>query len=264
MEIARTLASKPLARDIVFAAFSGEEAGVLGSHHLVVSHPELVAPGAVMINLDMVGRMRGNTVTALGNDTAVEWKGLLDAACAEARIVCNSTGDGYGPSDQMSFYTAGIPVLHFFTGAHSDYHKPSDTPDKLTYSGAAQIAQAVETLARELERTPLTFKKVSSPGPLGDVRSLGASLGTVPDYGGPPNGIKGVLLQDVRKGGGAQLGGMRRGDILVKLGSHAIGSVEDFMYVLQASKPGETATAIVLRDGKETSLQVTFQEPRRR
>src|SRR5207302_7489100 len=110
----------------------------------------------------------------------------------------------------------------------------------------------------------LAFKKLASPAPRGDLRASGASLGTVPDYGGPPNGIKGVLLQDVRPGGGADKGGLKRGDILVKLGPHVIGSVEDLMFVLQSSKPGETVTAVVLREGKETPLPVTFQEGRRR
>jgi Tol biopolymer transport system component len=260
MEIARALKDKPLTRDVVFIAFSGEEAGVLGSSHFVAAHKDL---RGVMLNLDMVGRMRGNTLTVLGSQSAEEWTPLIEAACEGARVRCTTSGDGYGPSDQMPFYTAGLPVLHFFTGAHSDYHKPSDTPDKLTYSGAARVAQVVEALAVALQDKALTYKKVPAPAPRGDVRSFGASLGTVPDYGGPPNGIKGVLLQDVRPGGGADKGGLKRGDILIKLGTHAIGSVEDLMYVLQASKPGETVTAVALRDGKEVPLEVTFQEGRR-
>jgi Tol biopolymer transport system component len=266
LDIARALAAQraALRRDVWFAAFSGEEAGVLGSVHLVGAKKELTVPGAVMINLDMVGRMRGNTVSALGNETAEEWKPMLEAVCARARVRCAMSGDGYGPSDQMSFYTAGVPVLHFFTGAHSDYHKPSDVPSRLTYSGAAKIGEVVAGLTLALQDRALTYKKVAAPAPRGDARSFGASLGTVPDYGGPPPGVKGVLLQDVRPGGGAAAGGMRRGDVLVRLGQHAIGSVEDLMFVLQGAKPGQTVTAVVLREGKELPLEVTFQEGRRR
>ncbi|MBK7860814.1 MAG: M28 family peptidase [Archangiaceae bacterium] len=265
LEIARALTAKAegLKRDVVFIAFSGEEAGVLGSAYLDHTRA-LLAPGAAMLNLDMVGRMRGNTLSALGNDSAEEWGGMLEPACAAARVRCNNSGDGYGPSDQMPFYTAGLPVLHFFTGAHSDYHKPSDTSDKLTYSGAAKVGEVVTQVALALQEKKLTYKKAPAQAPRGDARSFGASLGTVPDYGGPPNGVKGVLLQDVRPGGGAELGGMRRGDVLVKLGTHPVGSVEDLMFVLQSAKPGETVRAVVLRDGKEVPLEVTFQEGRRR
>lgn len=266
LEIARQLVAvrDSLKRDVIFASFSGEESGVLGSSHAVTTRPEWVKPGAVMLNLDMVGRLRGNTLSVLGSETAEEWKGLVDEACVAARVNCTASGDGYGPSDHMPFYTAGIPVLHFFSGAHFDYHKPSDTADKVNAAGTAQVAQVVGALAQKSVEQKLTFKKAHDPLPRGDARSFNASLGTVPDYAGPPQGVKGVLLADVRPGGGAEKGGMRRGDVLMKLGKTPVGSVEDLMFVLQQSKPGETVTAVVLRDGKEMPLEVTFQEGKRR
>ncbi len=266
LEIARQLVAvrDTLKRDVVFASFSGEETGVLGSSHAVASHADWVKPGGVMMNLDMVGRLRGNTLNVLGSESAEEWKGLIMQACDEARVRCTASGDGYGPSDHMPFYTAGVPVLHFFTGAHSDYHKPSDTADKVNAVGAGQVAQIVATLAQKAQDGKLTFKKSHDPVPRGDVRSFNASLGTVPDYGGPPPGLKGVLLADVRPGGGAEKGGLKRGDVLVRLGKNVVGSVEDLMFVLQQSKPGETVTAVVLREGKELPLEVTFQEGKRR
>lgn len=266
LEIARKLmaARDSLKRDVIFASFSGEETGVLGSSHAVATHADWVKPGAVMMNLDMVGRLRGNTLNVLGSQSAEEWKGLVEEACAVSRVRCTASGDGYGPSDHMPFYTAGIPVLHFFTGAHSDYHKPSDTADKVNAAGAAQVAEVVAALAQKAQEAKLTFKKTHDPVPRGDVRSFNASLGTVPDYGGPPQGTKGVLLADVRPGGGAEKGGLKRGDVLVRLGKNVVGSVEDLMFVLQQSKPGETVTAVVLREGKELPLEVTFQEGKRR
>jgi hypothetical protein len=216
-----------------------------------------------MINLDMVGRLRENRVTILGASSATEWPALLEAACAEARIDCApaATG-GFGPSDQTPFYAAGVPVVHFFTGSHADYHKPSDTADRINAAGAGQIGMAVASLATSVaaRAAPLSLRRMPTPPPEGDVRSFNASLGTIPDYAGPPGGARGVLLAGVRPGGAAEQGGLRRGDLLVRLGRHDIGSVEDLMYALNASKPGETVTAVVVRDGHEVSLQVTFQE----
>jgi hypothetical protein len=273
LEAARILAARRevLARDVVIVAFSGEEEGTLGSTAFMRTPPAPLGMQDVvaMVNLDMVGRLRDNRVTVLGRGSADEWPALLDAACSKAGIDCGGTAggaDGYGPSDQMPFYVAGIPVVHFFTGNHPDYHRPSDTANKINAAGAGQIAIAVAALARDLSIRPgrLTLKQIPGPAPGGgDMRTFGASLGTIPDYAGPPPGTAGVLLAGVRAGGPAEAGGLRRGDILVRLGSHEIRSVEDLMYALGASKPGETATAHVLRDGKEVKLPVTFQSSAR-
>lgn len=274
LEAARLLVARrgELRRDVVLVAFSGEEEGALGSTHFTRSPPagfELQATVA-MLNLDMVGRLRDNRVTVLGRGSAEEWPQLLDAACQTARIDCSGQSggaDGYGPSDQMPFYAAGIPVAHFFTGNHSDYHRPSDSADKINAAGAGQIAVAVGELALAIAARPtgLTFVRFTGephrPG-VGDMRTFGASLGTIPDYAGPPDGAKGVLLAGVRAGGAAEIAGLRRGDVLIRLGRHEIGSVEDLMYALGASKPGETATAVVRRNGAEVKLPVTFQQGR--
>ena len=267
LEVARALAqSKDLRRDVVFAAFSGEETGVLGSTWMTRHPPKGLDPKSIvaMVNLDMVGRMRDNRVTVLGGDSAPEWKEILEAACQKARVECSLGGDGYGPSDSTPFYAAGVPVAFFFTGAHGDYHKPSDVAAKINAGGAAQIAQIVDDGVRALASRveALTYHATPAPAPRGDLRSFNASLGTVPDYAGPRDG-KGVLLAGVRVGGAAEAAGMKRGDILVKLGVHDIGSVEDLMYVLNASHPGETVTATVMRDGKPLRLEATFQESKR-
>ncbi|MGZ6124851.1 MAG: M20/M25/M40 family metallo-hydrolase, partial [Myxococcales bacterium] len=265
IEIARALAPRTaeLRRDVIVAAFAGEETGLLGSTHFARS---TAAQGLLgMLNLDMVGRMRGNRLGVLGSDSALEWAAIAGAACAEARVECTLGGDGYGPSDQTPFYGAGVPVLHFFTGAHSDYHKPGDLPGLINAGGAAQVAHIVERVAQDVagRQQRLTYRKVEAPPPQGDVRSFGASLGTIPDYAGPPNGQRGMLLADVRPGGAAALAGMRRGDILIRLGKHEIAGVEDLMFVLNSVKPGETTKAVVLREGKEVILEATFQEGRR-
>jgi hypothetical protein len=215
-----------------------------------------------MINMDMVGRVRENKLDVIGFDTADEWPAMFEPACASARLDCApAKGGGYGPSDHSPFYGAGVPVLHLFSGTQHDYHRPSDTPDKINAAGIAQVAKVVVGTVQSLalRDTKLTYKKVASPPPQGDSRSFGASLGTVPDYA-PPKGTVGVLLSGVRPGGAAEKGGMQRGDVLVKIGKHEIKSVEDLMYVLSESKPGEKTKATVMRDGKPLELEITFQQ----
>jgi membrane-associated protease RseP (regulator of RpoE activity) len=216
-----------------------------------------------MLNLDMVGRLRDNHLSILGSDSAPEWGELLTAACARARVQCTTGGDGYGPSDHSPFYAAGVPVAFFFTGAHADYHKPSDSASKINAGGAAKVAEIVAESVHAVGAVPkLTYKVVPAPAPRGDARSFNASLGTIPDYAGPRDG-KGVLLAGVRAGGAAEKAGLQRGDVLVQLGAHEIRSVEDLMFALNAAKPGETVKVVVLRDGKRLPLEATFQESHR-
>lgn len=272
LEVARTLRARKndLRRDVLLIAFSGEESGLLGSGHHVAERTQhgktKLRDAVAMLNMDMVGRMRDNRLQVLGAETSPEWGAMVQTACDAAGIDCALSGDGYGPSDQLSFYTAGVPVLHFFTGTHSDYHKPSDTADKVNAGGAAQTGAicAAVALAVSGAKSPPGYKAAAhSPGPQGDLRSFNASLGTLPDYAGPGPGKKGVLLAGVRPGSAAEKAGMRKGDVLIRLGKSEIGSVEDFMFVLNASRPGETVPAVVVRNGKPTQLQVTFQESQR-
>ncbi len=265
IEVARALAAAraDLRRDVVVAAFAGEETGLLGSTHFTRSGAAADLVG--MLNLDMVGRMRADRLSVLGSESAAEWGAIAGAACADSGVECALGGDGYGPSDQTPFYGAGVPVLHFFTGAHAEYHKPGDVAGLINAAGAAQVAHIVERVAVQVagREQRLTYRKVRAPAPQGDVRSFGAALGTIPDYAGPANGQKGMLLADVRPGGAADIAGMRRGDILIRLGQHEISGVEDLMFVLNSAKPGETVKAVVLRGGKEVTMEATFQEGRR-
>ena len=262
LETARDLtqAKEPLARDVTFIAFSGEEMGTLGSSHFVKTKGN--SDVFAMLNMDMVGRLRANKLEIMGGDTADEWKQIAEAACERARVGCTVGGGGYGPSDHMPFYAAGVPVLFFFTGQHKDYHKPSDEASRINAAGIAQVSRVVTDIARGVtaHEGKLTFKSAPAPLPHGDTRSFHASLGTVPDYAGPGAGKTGVLLSGVREGSAAEKGGLKRGDILVGLGTHDVRSVEDLMFVLNSSKPGEKVTARVMRDGKEVKLDVTFEE----
>jgi hypothetical protein len=265
---ARLLAAEPRQRDVWFVAFTGEEMGLYGSTELVRRPPaELTVGDAVaMINFDMVGRLRDNRLSVLGGDSASEWGELLSPLCAELGFECATSGDGYGPSDQTPFYAAGVPVLHFFTGAHDDYHKPSDLPATINAAGGARIAELAARLATTLSarEAALTYQRVAAPPPSGaDVRSYGAGLGTIPDYVGPPEGVTGVLLAGTRPGGPADLAGMRRGDLLVELAGTPIRDIHDLMFVLRGAKPGQTSSAVVVRDGERLTLTVTFDQARR-
>jgi Tol biopolymer transport system component len=264
LELARHLSqSSSTRRDIVFATFSGEEMGVLGSSHLIKNPPPGLEPANLhaMLNFDMVGRLTQNELTLLGAESADEWQSLLPPLCAQTQLNCHLGGAGVGGSDHSPFYEAKVPVLHFFTGTHADYHKPSDLASKINAAGVAQVTTLASlVLEREAQPGKLTYKHGVPADMRGDQRSFNASLGTIPDYAGPPNGQKGVLLSGVRPGSGAALGGIQRGDILVQLGPQRVDSVQDLMFSLNEAKPHETVTAVVLRDGKRVELKVTYQE----
>jgi len=268
LEVARQLSQgQATRRDIVFATFTGEEMGSLGSSYLLKNPPPGLETKNIhaMINFDMVGRLRENTLLVMGAASAEEWQKLVPPLCEQNHLECRmgSALNSRGGSDHDNFYAAGLPVLHFFTDTHSDYHKPSDVASKINAAGVAQIARLTEQLLeREEQRGPLTYRSLPAAKDDGksDRRSFNASLGTIPDYGGPPNNQKGVLLSGVRPGSGAAQGGMQRGDILVQLGDHTVESVEDLMFCLNNAKPNQTVKAAVLREGKRVELKVTYQE----
>ncbi len=259
---AQTLAEKrtELMRDIWFVAFSGEERGLLGSTAFTREPPQSLPLSdlVAMINMDMVGRLRENKLAVLGGDSGVGWAGVVEPACERAGLSCALSGDGYGPSDHSSFYAAGVPVLHLFTGTHSDYHRPSDDADKINALGGAQVAGLAADLARRLANRPekIAYQAAPAPAPAGDLRGAGASIGTIPDYAGDKR--PGVLLAGVRVGSPAEKAGIGRGDLLVELAGTEIRDIQDFMFVLRRATPGQRAPVVVIRDGRRITLEVEF------
>jgi Zn-dependent M28 family amino/carboxypeptidase len=165
-----------LRRDVYVVAFTAEESGLLGSRHFVEHLPGVEASDiAAMLNMDMVGRLRDNQVSVLGVQSALEWSDLMQPACDAARVRCNGGGDGYGPSDQTSFYSAGVPVLHFFTGGHLDYHKPSDDWNLINAAGGARVAMVVTAMTEAVANRDarLSYQRTAMPPPKGDVRARG-------------------------------------------------------------------------------------------
>jgi Tol biopolymer transport system component len=263
LEAARLLAARAdeLRRDVVFVAFTAEESGLLGSSELAKSPLPGTAPAGLvaMLNMDMVGRLRANRVSILGGESAEEWNDLVQPLCANLKISCQLGGDGYGPSDQTPFYAAGVPVLHLFTGAHEDYHKPSDDAELINAAGGARIANLVANLAADLTAIDgLTYKESEAPTPQGDVRGYGASLGTIPDYTGAPDNKTGMLLAGVRAGGPADVAGLQRGDRVVELLGHEIRDIYDLMYSLREAKPGQEGSVVVERGDERIAVTVTF------
>ena len=261
-ELVRSLADLPSHRGVVVALFSAEEVGLAGSAHFVEAPPVPLDRTVAMVNLDMVGRLRDDTLIALGSESAREWDALIEAAAtAVPELQISSHGDGYGPSDQTSFYASGVPVLHLFTGGHEQHHTPEDDAALLNTGGAARVATFTVRLVEELSRPgeKLTYVRSSSgPTMTGDSRGYGAYLGTIPDYRAMEAAEGGVLLSDVRPGGPADQAGIRGGDRIVSMAGTRIENLYDMTYALQDNKPGQTIEVVVVRDEGEAQLSATL------
>ena len=255
-------ADAPDRRAIVVALFSAEETGLGGSAFFVDHSPVPVANIRAMINLDMVGALRDAKLVALGSESAPEWKPLLESTAAELKLAVTASGDGYGPSDQTSFYAKQIPVLHFFTGSHERYHTPDDDADAINFAGAAQIAEMTARVAAAVARgqvNPTYARSTAAPSMQGDSRGYGAYLGTVPDFTAMEAAGGGVKLADVRAGGPADKAGIKGGDVLVEIAGTRIENLYDMTYALQDHKPGETVDVVVLRNGQRVTLRATLE-----
>ena len=248
-------------RTILVTLFAAEETGLGGSAFLVGHSPLPVSQMVAMVNLDMVGMMRDNRLIVFGTDSAPEWKDLVDHATEFAKVDVTSKGDGYGPSDQTSFYAARVPVLHLFTGAHERYHTPDDKADTLNYDGMEKVADFGTSVMMHLgavRATPRYARASSAPMQEGDSRGYGAYLGTVPDYGAMESATGGVKLADVRPGAPADKAGIRGGDLIVSMAGTKIENLYDMTYALQDHKPGETIDVVIVRAGERKTLRATL------
>ncbi|HYK01141.1 MAG TPA: M28 family peptidase [Thermoanaerobaculia bacterium] len=251
----------PDRRTIVLALFSAEEMGLGGSSYFVANPPVPLSNIVSMINLDMVGALRDEKVMAFGTESAAEWKPLVDRHAADLKLAVTSSGDGYGPSDQTSFYAKQIPVVHFFTGSHERYHTPDDDADAVNFEGAARVAELTARVAASLARaevTPHYARASAAPAMQGDSRGYGAYLGTIPDYSAMEATSGGVKLADVRAGGPADKAGIKGGDTLVEMAGTRIENLYDMTFALQDHKPGETVDVVVLRNGARVPLRATL------
>ncbi|HET7231204.1 MAG TPA: M28 family peptidase [Longimicrobium sp.] len=260
IDVARRLSSGPRpARAIVFAAFTGEEEGLLGSA-FQAAHPAVpLERTRAMLNLDMVGRLGAGPLIVYGVETAEEWKAMVDSAALAEGVAVRGGGDGFGASDQTSFYARGLPVLHFFTNVHADYHRPGDDWEKIDAAGLTQVAAVVERVARAVANRPsaLTFRRAAPrpDAPAAATPGYGAYLGTVPDFTPVPDGVK---LSGVRAGSPAEQAGIRAGDVLVKVGEMDVHDLQGMTDALRAHKPGDVVRIDVLRDGRRVTVTATL------
>jgi membrane-associated protease RseP (regulator of RpoE activity) len=247
------------ARTVVFIAFTGEESGLLGSEYFA-SH-STIAPDTIvaMLNMDMVGRLATGTLIVYGVDTAGEWLSLLEPAARRAGVEMATRGEGYGPSDHTSFYTKDIPVLHFFTNVHGEYHRPGDDWELIDAPGLESISTMVAEVALgTANRRPLlTLQRgAGAPAPAGgEGRGYGAYLGSVPDFTPVETGVR---ISGVSPGSPAELAGLQAGDVIVRIGEHAVPDLQGMTDALRAHEPGDEVAIRFLREDREATVRVVL------
>jgi hypothetical protein len=263
IELARALAGQDRRRAYLFIAFAGEELGLHGSVYWTAHPTRPVQKVLAMLNLDMIGRSRDEQVQVSGVGTSPVFADLTRAAAERLALKMKTSQGGYGSSDHTSFYAKDVPVLFFFSGLHSDYHRPSDDWDKINAQGAVKILALVYDVATHLnalERRP-QFTRVQEPMPAGhqsgqEQSGYGAYFGSVPDMS---DDVKGVRFTDVRPNSPAAKAGLKAQDILVKFAGKDISNLQDFTYMLRTHKPGQTVEVTVLRDGKHLTVPVQLE-----
>jgi Tol biopolymer transport system component len=244
-------------RGVIFAAWSGEEIGIIGSAAFCEHPPVPLEKIAAYVNADMIGRLRDNKLTLQGVGSSHAWRKVIEKRNVAAGFSLSLQDDPYLPTDVTSFYTRNVPVLNFFTGAHDDYHRPTDTADKINYEGLERIAKFAQQIVLDLVQTPdrPDLAKVErSSQEAGGRETLRACLGTIPDY---TTEIKGVKLSGVRGASPAEKAGLKGGDVIVEFAGQKIANIYDYTYALDAVKIGQPVDVVIERDGKQVSLTVT-------
>ena len=267
IELARWFSKQPKQRrGILFMTFAGEELGLLGSEWYV-NHPVLPLANAVtMINMDMIGRIHDGKVYVGGSGTGSTFaKVFAEVKPPPSLHLELSEKTGYGSSDHTSFTSKQVPVLFFFSGLHGDYHKPSDTADKIDSSDAATLLDYIADLMNRLagDAARPQFLRVAEPSPSstssGGGSGYGPQFGSIPDFNEPP---KGVRFADVRDGTPAAKAGLKAGDILTEFDGKEIGNLYDFTYALRAHKPGDLVLVKVIRGSQIIEAKVLLTERR--
>jgi hypothetical protein len=243
----------PKNNNYLFIAFSGEEEGLLGSNYFVKNPTIDTKKVTYMLNMDMVGRLNAEkTLAVYGIGTSPILKQTVNANAGDLNIVENESG--VGPSDHTSFYLADIPVLHFFTGQHEDYHKPSDDTEKVNFEGMKVVSNYIFSIIKDLDSQPkLPFRKTKNESEV--VPDFKVTLGVVPDY---LFSGKGMRIDGVSEEKPAQKAGLLKGDVVVKMGEHEVTDMMSYMKCLSMFEKGQTAVVTVDRDGALKEVEVTF------
>ncbi len=257
IELARYVKVSGLKKNnYLFIAFSGEEKGLLGSNYFV-KHPTIdLKSVSYMLNMDMVGRLKPDEKVLIinGSGTTARWKTLLDSVSVD-NIKLKETESGVGPSDHTSFYLQDIPVLHFFSGTHSDYHKPSDDEDKINYEGAVSITVIIKNILQKTDSPEKLIFSKTNDSDNEDAPKFKVTLGVVPDYAFEGEGMRIDGVTDDRP---ASKAGLEPGDIVIQLGEYKVLDMMSYMKALSKFSKGETTKVKVLRNHQELEKDITF------
>lgn len=254
IQLAHQLSKEDLSIDLIFIAFTGEEEGLWGSNYYSKNATLDLAQVSAMINMDMVGRLDEQKALAIhGTGTSPVWEEIINKSNKDSlKLVFRPSG--VGPSDHTSFYLQDIPVLHFFTGQHADYHKPGDDADKLNYSGMVKIVSLIDRIVGEIaSQDKLAFTKTKDES--SDTPRFTVSLGVVPDY---LFGGSGMRIDGVSEGKPAQAAGLNKGDVVIKLGDNEVTDMMSYMKALSSFEKGNETTVTVKREEKEIVFNIKF------
>ena len=248
-------------RSVVFVAFTGEEAGRKGSRYYVRNERRYPAAKAIaMINLDTVGRLGKGKLIILGAASAKEWGTLFQEAAKPLKLEIAESTQDLDSSDQKSFHEAGVPAVQLFTGPHLDYHRPTDTADKIDGKGLVKIAMLTRTVAFTLANlpAPLTRTVTAAPGVASGPRmDRKVTIGVIPDF---TYNEQGVRLGGTQPGGPAEAAGMKQGDIIIEAGNAPISELKDLSDVLKKKQPGDRLPIRFLRKGREMKTELEVRE----
>jgi Tol biopolymer transport system component len=262
LELAAALATERkkqpelFARGVIFAFWSGEELGLIGSSHFVERPPVALSNLVANVNFDMVGRLSENQLSLQGVGSSSVWRRLIEKRNVAAGFNLRLQDDPYLPTDVTAFYPKGVPVVSFFTGSHDDYHRPTDDAERINFEGLERIARFAHGLVLDLVGSPTRpdYAKVESARGTGSRETLRAYLGTIPDY---TTEVAGVKLSGVRTGSPADKAGLKGGDVIVEFAGQQIKNIYDYTYALDAVKIGQPVEITVLRDGARVRISAT-------
>jgi hypothetical protein len=250
------LSRQPRRRNVLLDFWSGEELGLIGSTAFAAKPPVPLDQMAAYLNFDMVGRMQDNKLTVQAAGTSSAWGRIIEQANIAAGFDLVVQPDPYQPTDVATFNQASVPCLNFFTGTHADYHRPTDTADKINYEDLDRVIQFAASIARRVidAAEPPPFTKVDQPSQGGVRAGVRVFTGTIPDY---TSEVKGLLLGGVIGGGPAEQAGMQKGDVIVEIAGQSITNIYDYTYALELLKIGQPVKVVYTRTGKRIETQLT-------
>ena len=257
LAVAEAFARRPMRRrNLVVALWSAEEIGLIGSNTFVNAPPIPLNQVAAYFNFDMVGRMQDNKLAVQATGSSTTWASLIERANVAAGFNLNLQPDPYQPTDVATFNQASVPSLNFTTGAHLDYHKPSDTPDKINYEDLDRIAEFATTIAARLMESDQApqFVKVEQSSQTVNRTGVRVFTGTVPDYAAD---AKGLLLGGVIGGGPAEQAGLQKGDVIIEIAGQTIANIYDYTYALELLKIGTPVKVVYMRGTEKRETQLT-------